>query len=148
MLNATTADDRAEQMLLLADKLIGHLEQEIAALAARRLDGAEINGPDKERMVHAWRIEVEHIRKDPGLIADASPALKKQLLERTAQLESTLARHLNAVDAMKSVTEGLVRSIAEEVARVRKGPAGYARNGSYGASAPSTAGGVTVNAKV
>ena len=62
-------------------------------------------------------------------------------------LEAALESHAIALAASKTVTEGLVRSIAAEVAAVRSGPAGYGRTGSFSNSTPRQASGVALNAK-
>ena len=147
MLSANDANDRAEQMLILAERIAGFADREIAAIKANKLDAAAVENPEKERLVHAWRHEVERIRKSPALISEADPELKAKLREAAKTLETTLRRHAASVEGLKTLTEGLVRAVAEEVARTRKGPEGYGRVGARGHSA-SAGGGVTVNAKV
>ena len=68
-------------------------------------------------------------------------------MESSKALEAALESHAIALAASKTVTEGLVRSIAAEVAAVRSGPAGYGRTGSFSNSTPRQASGVALNAK-
>ena len=63
------------------------------------------------------------------------------------QLEQALEAHAVALEASKVVTEGLVRSIAAEIAAVRSAPAGYGRTGAFSACAQPQASGLAVNAK-
>ena len=46
-------------------------------------------------------------------------------MRATEAFEAVLARHGRALEAAKTVTEGLVRAIAEEVARSRSAGTGY-----------------------
>ena len=68
--------------------------------------------------------------------------LKARLKQATVAFETALSRHGRALHAAKTVTEGLVKAIAEEVARNRTGHAGYGPGARQG-SAPATA--ITLN---
>ena len=50
--------DRATQLLAMTQRLVGMIELEIEAMKARRMLGQTADWDEKERLVHAWRIEV------------------------------------------------------------------------------------------
>jgi hypothetical protein len=110
---------------------------------AHRLSAANADWDEKERLVHAWRIEVSRLKADPSLLSGISAARKSALKESARQLETALASHAIALAASKTVTEGLVRSIAAEVAA----PAGYGRTGSFNTAGQRQASGLALNAK-
>ena len=63
------------------------------------------------------------------------------------ELEAVLEAHTQALEAMKTVTEGLVRAIADEVAATRRAPAAYGRSGALQGARPDAASGIALNAK-
>jgi hypothetical protein len=140
-------DERAEQLESMTRRLVGLIAAEAEAVQAHRLSAANANWDEKERLVHAWRIEVSRIKADPSQLAGISPARKEGLKASAKELETALEAHAMALAASKSVTEGLVRSIAAEVAAVRSGPAGYGRTGGFNTTAPRQASGLALNAK-
>jgi hypothetical protein len=139
-------EDRAEQLETMTRRLIGLVSSEAAAVRAHRLSAANADWDEKERLVHAWRIEVSRIKADPSLLAGLSQARKERLRASSRELETALESHAMALAASKAVTEGLVRSIASEIASVRAAPAGYGRSGAS-AGVNRHASGLAVNAK-
>lgn len=140
-------EERAEQLDTMTRRLIGLVAAEVDAVRAHRLSAANADWDEKERLVHAWRLEVSRIKSDPSLLAGLSDARKQSLRESSRELESILTAHAHALAASKDVTEGLVRSIAAELAATRSAPAGYGRTGGISAGANREASGLAVNAK-
>ena len=79
----------------------------------------------------------------PKGAADPSP------VEREFQAAHGVALRFDAraLEAMKSVTEGLVRAIADEVAATRRAPAAYGRSGAMQGARLDAAAGIALNAK-
>jgi hypothetical protein len=140
-------DERAEQLDAMTRRLVRLIGEEAEAVQAHRLSAANAGWDEKERLVHAWRLEVARIKANPALLAGISSARKASLKGSARELENALESHAVALAASKAVTEGLVRSIAAEVAAVRSAPAGYGRTGSFNSAAPRQASGVALNAK-
>jgi hypothetical protein len=146
-MSAESAHERADQLLAMTRRLAALVGAEIASLDARRLDGASSDWDEKERLAHSWRLEVAHIKANPSAMAGVSDEMKAALKEAARELESQLAAHALSLAAMKHVTEGLVRSIASEIASVRAAPAGYGRGGIMTQQPRNTASGLAVDAK-
>jgi hypothetical protein len=143
-----TPQDRADQLLAMTKRLTALVNAEIAALNARKLDGGSADWDEKERLAHTWRLEVAHIKQNPSALAGVPEAAKAALREAARGLEDALAKHAHSLAAMKEVTEGLVRSIAAEIASTRSAPAAYGRSGIVNQPAKTeAASGLTVNAK-
>lgn len=145
-MSAIDVEERGEQLETMTRRLIGLVSAEADAVQAHRLNAANADWDEKERLVHAWRLEVSRIKADPSLLAGLSQARKDQLRASSRELETSLESHAMALAASKSVTEGLVRSIASEIAAVRAAPAGYGRSGAN-AGQNRQASGLAVNAK-
>lgn len=141
-------EERAEQLLAMTQRLVTLLDAEIAALQARKLDASSTGWDEKEKLVHAWRLEVSRIKADPALMKGLSLDRKESLRAAARALEDRLADHERALAAARTVTEGLVRSIAAEIAETRSAPAGYGAAGAATGGQRREASGLAVNAKV
>jgi hypothetical protein len=139
--------ERAEQLLTMTKRLTALVLAEITALESRKLDGASADWDEKERIAHAWRLEVASIKANPAALEGVTDDRKAELRSAAKELEESLDRHGRSLAAMKHVTEGLVRSIAAEIASVRAAPAGYGRSGGVSQPASKSASGLAVDAK-
>lgn len=131
-------DERVEQMTALTARLTGLLADEAAAFEARRAHETAGLGEETARLANLYRHESARIKADPSLIAGAAATTRNKLIQATEAFEAVLARHGRALAAAKTVTEGLVRAIAEEVAATRRARSPYtadARAGDPDASA-------------
>ncbi len=139
--------DRATQLLAMTQRLVTLMGEEVEAVKTRKLQGPSAEWDEKERLVHAWRIEVSKVKAEPGLLAGIPNDLKLSLRDAAKALEDGLEAHANALMATKTVTEGLVRSIAAETASSRSAPAAYGRSGTVNPNARREASGLAVDAK-
>jgi len=145
MTSAST--DRATELLAMTARLVSLVEAEVEAVKTRRLQGPSADWDEKERLVHAWRIEVSKVKAEPTLLAGIPADLKASLRDAAKALEDGLEAHANALMATKVVTEGLVRSIAAEIASSRSAPAAYGRSGTVNPNERREASGLAVDAK-
>lgn len=136
---AENAADRAEQLLLVSERLTALIVAETERIRARRppLEGPEAE--EKNRLVNAYRLELARIKQDPALIAGAPQPLIERLKQQTAELHAALAEHEIALGAVKIVAEGLVQAMAEEVSRQRNGARGYGAQGQLATAATGAA---------
>jgi hypothetical protein len=124
-ISADGAADRVEQLIALTERIIQLLELDLRDFAARRPLQAAARAEESGRLANLYRHESLRVKRDPKLIAGAPEARRAHLTQATRTLEDTLQRHGRALLAAKSVTEGLVRAIAEEAATQRASTAGY-----------------------
>jgi hypothetical protein len=124
-LNAIDADDRAEQLIALTERLTGRLETETRAFEARRPQDVAKGSEETLRLANLYRHESQNIRQNPTLIVGAKKERHARLVKATKTFQTVLARHGRAVAAAKTLTEGLVQAIAGEVASQRGRAAGY-----------------------
>lgn len=142
-----TPHERSEQLLAMTKRLTALVQAEITALEAHRLDGSSADWDEKERLAHSWRLEVAAIKQNPALLQGVTDDRKADLRSAAKELEDSLEAHARSLSAMKHVTEGLVRSIAAEIASARAAPAGYGRSGGVSQQASKAASGLAVDAK-
>lgn len=134
-LSASSAADRVEQLIALTERLVELMGQDAADFEARRPQAAAVRADETARLANLYRHESTRVKRDPSLIAGAPADRRRRLTEATEALDAVLRRHARSLEAAKTVTEGLIKAIAEEVAAQRASTAGY---GPGAAKAPAT----------
>ena len=123
-LSASGPADRVEQLIVLTESLTERLRAETAAYVGQRAHEVAAGVSETQRLANLYRHESTRVKADPALIAGAPEAARRRLLEATRAFEDTVTEHARAVAAAKTITEGLVQTIAAEVAGQRS-PGGY-----------------------
>jgi hypothetical protein len=141
--NPNDAAERVEQLILLTERLTGLVAQSAQAFEARRPQDAAAFVGETGRLANMYRHESTRIRGNPAMIAGASLVQRTRLVRATEAFDAVLARQARAVEAAKTVTEGLVRTIAEEVATQRQKGASYGADATTAATPAATA--ITLN---
>jgi hypothetical protein len=124
-LAASTPAERMEQLILLTERLTGLIAEQLRAFEARRPQDAAGNAEETARLANLYRHESLKLKASPALLEDAPAELKDRLVAATRAFDAVLARHGRAVEAAKTITEGLIRAIAEEVHKQRHAVTGY-----------------------
>lgn len=137
------AAERIDQLILLTERLTSLVAAQAKCFEARRPQDAALQVEEAGRLANLYRHESARIRGNPSLIASAEHAQRLRLTRATEAFDAVLARQARAVGAMKTVTEGLVRAIAEEVASQRHKGSSYGSGGLQTPSAAATA--ITLN---
>ena len=137
------ASERVEQLILLTDRLTSLVAQQAKAFESRRPQDAAAYVEETSRLANLYRHESARIRSNRGLITSAPTEARRRLRRSTEAFDAVLARQSRAVGAAKTVTEGLVRAIAEEVASQRQKGVSYGANGTQNRAAAATA--ITLN---
>jgi hypothetical protein len=140
---AEDATERVEQLILLTERLTGLVADQAKCFEARRPQDAAVHIEETGRLANLYRHESARIRGNPGLISSAEHSQRLRLTRATEAFDAVLARQARAVGAMKTVTEGLVRAIAEEVASQRNKGSSYGAGGLQTPTAAATA--ITLN---
>lgn len=146
MLDARPGSDLCQQLISLTERLSALAEAETARLRARVFAPAP-EAEERERLGRVYRTEVSRIRQNPALIAAARAQDRAALTKATQRLEQVTEAHAAAVEAFRKVSEGLVRTIVEEVARAREAPRGYGPKAASQPSPRTGQTGVALNAK-
>jgi hypothetical protein len=138
-----TASERVEQLIALTERLTRLIAEQAVAFEARRPQDAAVNMEETSRLANTYRREAQTLRELPALIAQAPLALRLRLTRATEAFDAVIARQGRALTAAKTITEGLVHAIAEEVANQRTSGAAYGPRGVK--TRPSSAASVTLN---
>lgn len=140
----TDADQRVEQLILLTDRLTDLIAQQAAAFEARRPHEAARHVEETAKLANVYRHESARVRGNVALVQAASPERRTRLVRATEAFDAVLARQARAIAAAKTVTEGLVRAVANEIAAQRPQAAGYGP-GASGAAYHDNATAITLN---
>ncbi|WP_417482167.1 flagellar basal-body protein FlbY [Maricaulis sp.] len=124
-LAARNGNERAEALLRLTARLTELIQSETRMFQRRRPQDAVALQDEKSKLANIYRAEVARARAEPSRFAGASPAAKQALRQVTESFHAALAENSRAVTAMKIITEGVVRAIADEAARQRNTGNGY-----------------------
>lgn len=130
-LNATA---RVRQLTDLTRRLTARLGEESKAFESRRPQDAAATMAATQDLANSYRRESAQLKANPASVAAAPAADRTALIRATEAFEAVLSRHARAVEAARIVSEGLVRTIAAEVAGQRGSPS------AYGATGQATAG--------
>jgi dsDNA-binding SOS-regulon protein len=133
-LAAEDAADRVDQLIILTERLTELIAQSCVAFEARRPQDAAMFVDETSRLANLYRHESARVRADPGLVSSAPLAERTRLIRATEAFDAVLARQGRTLEAAKTVTEGLVRAIAEEVTAQREQSASYGPGGAQSAS--------------
>lgn len=125
-LNATA---RLRQLIDLTQRLTASLAEEARAFENRRPQDAAAIVAGTASLANAYRRESAQLKADPASIAAAPVAERTALIAATEAFEAILSRHARAVEAARTVSEGLVRTLAAEVAGQRGSPSAYGSSG-------------------
>ena len=143
-LTAIDCDDRVEQLIILTERLTDLIARQSAAFEARRPHEAAQYVEEVAKLANLYRHESTRVRANVALVSGAALARRQRLVRATEAFDSVLARQGRAVTAAKTVTEGLVRAIAQEVAEHRPNASGYGP-GSQGAAYRQNGTAITLN---
>jgi hypothetical protein len=133
---------RVEQLTELTERLTALIALQAQAFEAHRPHQAAARLEEVSRLANFYRHEAAEVRQNPGLVSSAPAALRQKLIRATEAFDSVMARQGRALAAAKTVTEGIVRAVAEEVAAQRTAGNSY---GPSARTAPATATAITFN---
>ena len=117
--------ERAEGLLRLTRRLTDLINEETRLFQDRRPQDALGLQDEKSQLANIYRAEVARARKEPTRFAGAPAPIKTALREATQNFHASLAENGRIVGALKTVTEGVVKAIADEASRQRSTAGGY-----------------------
>jgi hypothetical protein len=136
-------DDRISQLIGLTERLTRLLAAQAQAFEARRPQDAAAAMEETAGLANGYRHEAQRIRQQAEILAKLTDRQRLRLTRATEAFDAVIARHARALMAAKTVTEGLVHAIAEEVAAQRSAGAAYGPLGTR--TRPATAAPITLN---
>ncbi|MFN3514086.1 MAG: flagellar basal body protein [Phenylobacterium sp.] len=142
-IHAADAVERVQRLIELTERLTELVALEAQAFEQRRPQDAAAHLEETSQLANIYRHESARVRANPELVAGAPLAERTRLMRATEAFDAVLARQGRALEAARTITEGLVKAIAEEAASARVTGVGYAKGGA--AAAPAKATSLTLN---
>ena len=122
---ASIADERVGQVVALTLRLQAAIERERALLNARRPRDLGSALTEKEALANHYVREMRELAKDGQWLAAASPEAREAFQNALNGLRALLADYARMLVARRTIVEGLVQALGQEVTRQRQPFAGY-----------------------
>ncbi|WP_300532139.1 flagellar basal-body protein FlbY [Maricaulis sp.] len=136
-LAARNGAERAQALLKLTQRLTDLIRQETSLFKDRRPHDALPLQDEKSKLANIYRTEVSRARQEPSRFAGAPTTIKSSLRQATELFHKALAENGHTVAAMKEITEGVVKAIADEASRQKTAGGAYGPGATQQANAPS-----------
>ena len=124
-----TSTLRAQQLINLTQALTERLAAESTAFRAHRAQDVAAGMAETQELANLYRRESAQAKAAPAFLTVIPAEVRDALISATQSFEAVLAEHASTVDAARQVSEGLVRTIAAEVAGARAQGVGYGASG-------------------
>jgi hypothetical protein len=134
---------KIKRVIVLSERLSEALKADIAALESGRARDMKIVDPDVQQLSLLYGREAATLN---AAAVKAAPAeLRVKLTAATQRFHETLARHARVLTRVRNASEGMIRAVANEVARRRTAARPYARVPS---AVPRSAGAMLYNSVI
>ncbi|PKQ04934.1 MAG: hypothetical protein CVT73_12620 [Alphaproteobacteria bacterium HGW-Alphaproteobacteria-12] len=140
-----------DRVLALTSSLTGIVQRETELLRERAQAGVAALQADKIRIANDYAMDVQAIRLRKDLIDRAPAERVARLKTAMTGLDLALARNGEALGAAKSVSEGLIRMVANAMSQTSAPLSGYGQNAAPAArrkSSPGSAGSLTLDERI
>ncbi len=125
---------RLAKLTVLLQDLI---QQETELLKAHRPQEAKRLHGEKSRLMAEYKDTIGKLKVNEYQLGQKDSRDRKYLRQLTDALRETIRDHARVVLRLKSVTEGLIRSVGEEVSKKNSPVLGYGRNASMRPTGPA-----------
>ncbi|ABS64163.1 hypothetical protein Plav_2554 [Parvibaculum lavamentivorans DS-1] len=143
--------DLVDRVIALTTSLTGIVARETELLRDRAQAEVAALQPEKIRIANDYAMDVQAIRARKELIDRAPAERVSRLKSAMAELDRVLALNAEALQAAKSVSESLIRMVADAMSERAAPSLGYGRNAApaaRSASNPAGAGSLTLDSRV
>ena len=128
-LAANDPTDRIEQLIILTERLTSLIERETELLAEHRPHEIQEFQDERAKLSNLYVQEMELIKRNKALIEGVPKALSDELKDATETFQDRLGEHTRVLARVRTVTENMVKSIADEMSKKNQFDAGYGENG-------------------
>jgi hypothetical protein len=136
------AEGRVDELVALTERLTALIAEQAHAFESGRPQDAARSVDETSRLANVYRREAQALREHLDAVAAAPRKDRMRLIRATEAFDAVMARQGRALAAAKTVTEGLVHAIAEEISNQRSSRV-YGADGAKATGAAATA--VTLN---
>lgn len=144
-LAAHNPTDRAEQLIILTEKLTGMINRETKILDEKRASELALFEKERNSLSTLYRHEMARIRDDRSLLEGLAPKLKDNLKAATMTFQSALAEHDKVLTRVRTVSDKIIKAVADEIAKKKAPTLSYGNNAAMKPRTTSAAAPITLN---
>ena len=104
-------------LIALSEKLIDILRTESELLDSRRPSELVDLTTEKTKLTNAYNAQLFALQRDPTLVQQSEPRQIALLKQMTVHLNDIMAANVRKLEAVKTVAEGVIMAVADEVSR-------------------------------
>lgn len=127
----------AAKLARLTNELKDLIERETGLLKDRRPQEAKTLHGEKSRLMAEYKDTLGKLQVNEDQLGAKDSRERKYLKQLTDTLREVIRDHARVVLRLKSVTEGLIRSVGEEVTKKNSPVLGYSQNAAFQATGPA-----------
>lgn len=144
-LAAHNPTDRAEQLIILTEKLTDMITRETKILDEKR--ASELVAFEKERtsLSTLYRHEMARIKEDKTLLQGIAPKLKEDLKATTLTFQNALSAHDKVLTRVRTISDKIIKAVADEITKKKSPTLSYGNNAAMKPRTTSTAAPITLN---
>ncbi len=128
-LAAHNPTDRVEQLIILTDRLTALIKQETVLLQEHRAQEITAFQDERAKLSTLYAQEMALIKENKALIEGVESKLSAQLKDKTATFQNALDNHASILKRVQSVTEGMIKAVAEDLAEKNTSQTHYGNDG-------------------
>lgn len=114
-----------DTLILITERLIDLIAAENVLLNERRPSELTKQLDEKQRLAAMYAREMAAVQKEPSRVQGAAPADVAKLKAVTARFRTLIEENGRKVNAMRVVTERLIKTVSDEVAKRSRPVNGY-----------------------
>ncbi len=119
------------KLVRLTRSLCDLISRETSLLQERKTQDAQLLHGEKSKLMAEYKTTMNQLQANEHLLGEKDSGQRKYIKFITDKLREILRDHARVVLRLKSVTEGLVKSVGEEVAKQQRPVTSYGRNAAY-----------------
>lgn len=121
----------ALQVARLTEKLTRLIMEETKLLHLRKPQEAQKLHSEKNQAIAEYKQALSKLYNTRQILGPEDSPERQYIRRLTDSLKSALRDHARIVLRLKSITEGLVRSVTDEVNKTQRSASGYSRNANH-----------------
>ncbi|WND01910.1 hypothetical protein QGN29_10135 [Temperatibacter marinus] len=134
-----------QRLIDITEQLTSLIKQETGFLLSRATkDAANLHG-EKSRLMALYKTTLHHLQVNEHLLGPKESAIRGFIRKVTDSFRDALKEHTRVVIRMKSISEGIIRSIGEEVTKQNRPVVGYGANAAMVAPKSATTTSISLN---
>lgn len=136
-----------ERLTQIASRLLEVLEEEAQVLKAQKPENVVDYHEEKSRLTNELAMEIGEIGRNPALLDQAPSALVGSMKETMARLNAASQQSGRLILAAKSISDGVIQTIAKVAKRKQAPETGYGKSGAMVSRGTPAAASVSLDAR-